>query len=151
MLTQKTKLCLYDASNVLFLLLTTITIFKHTRHTSNIWLSDLLSTVLHFIMFLTGNIQQLDTYNFISMNKRRVQTKQNKKYLFLIKYLQIGVYIIVNLSLKNLERTNRQEDNLVKLSDVKIVTKGLLCPFSKFNNFQLPHLESIIKILNKIY
>ena len=94
-------------------------------------------------MFLTGNIQQLDTYNFISMNKRRVQTKQNKKYLFLIKYLQIGVYIIVNLSLKNLERTNRQEDNLVKLSDVKIVTKGLLCPFSQFNNFQLPHLDSI--------
>ena len=60
-----------------------------------------------------------------------------------LKYLQIGVYINVNLSLKNLERTNRQENNLVKLSDVKIVTKGLLCPFSQFNNFQLPHLDSI--------
>ena len=39
-LTQKTKMFVYDASNVLPLLSTTITISQHIRYTSTIWLSD---------------------------------------------------------------------------------------------------------------
>ena len=167
---SENKMCFYDASNVLFLLLTTITI-SNTLDTPV--LSDFQIFFLQFYILLcfqlgisnnwTPTISSVwireglkqnktkNIYSWSNIYKYKVSKKKNTAVacsysrataVFLLGHL-VGVYIIVNLCLKNLQRTNRQENNLVKISDVKIATKGLLCPFSQFNNFQLPHLDSI--------